>query len=65
MADPSRVRMSGPLEPFAPAFAAELVRLGFTANSACQQMGLVAHLSRWLAAEGAAAAALDLSLIHI
>lgn len=59
MADPSRVRMSGPLEPFAPAFAAELVRFGFTANSACQQMGLVAHLSRWLAAEGVAAAALD------
>ncbi len=59
MGDQSRARMSGPLEPFAPAFTGELERLGFTANSGRQQMGLVSHLSRWLAAEGLAAAALD------
>lgn len=59
MGDQSRARMSGPLVPFASAFAGELERLGFTANSGRQQMGLVSHLSRWLAAEGLAAAALD------
>lgn len=43
--DPSRVRVSGPLEPFAVGFAGELARLGFTANSAGLQLGVVAHLS--------------------
>jgi integrase/recombinase XerD len=50
MADLTRVRVSGPLAPFALGFAEELTRLGFTTSSARQQVGLVAHLSRWLAA---------------
>lgn len=46
-----RSRVVGPLEPFAPGFAAELSRLGYTANSAAAQVGVVAHLSRWMAGE--------------
>ncbi len=52
MIDLSGVRMSGPLEPFAPRFAADLSRQGYVQGSACQQMQLFAHLSRWLAVEG-------------
>ena len=51
MTDPSRVRITGPLTPFAAAFAAELRRQGYTPDSAAQQLRLMAHLSRWLAAE--------------
>lgn len=39
----------GPLEPFAVGFAAELERQGYTGASASHQLGLVAHLSRWMA----------------
>jgi len=59
MTDLSRVRVAGPLEPFAAGFAAELVGLGYTSQPAAQQLRLMAHVSRWLAAEGADAAALD------
>lgn len=52
MIDLTGVRMSGPLEPFAPRFAADLSRQGYVQGSACQQMQLFAHLSRWLAVEG-------------
>ena len=52
MTDPSRVRMTGPLAPFAPGLAAELRRQGYTPDSTARQLRLVAHLSRWLAAEG-------------
>lgn len=51
MADLSRVRISGPLEPFATGFASALLRQGYTKNSAYSQMRLMAHLSRWLAGE--------------
>lgn len=62
--DPSRVRVSGPLEPFAAGFAGELAALGFTANSAGLQLGVVAHLSRWLAAEDVPVAALDVVVVE-
>lgn len=52
MNDLSRVRLSGPLKPFAEGFARELSHQGYTLNSACMQMRLVAHLSRWLEGEG-------------
>jgi integrase/recombinase XerD len=52
MNDLLRVRFFGPLKPFAPGFAKELSRQGYTRNSACMQMRLVAHLSRWLEGEG-------------
>jgi integrase/recombinase XerD len=50
--DPSRVRVTGPLEAHAAGFADELARLGYTSGSACGQMFLMAHVSRWLAGEG-------------
>ena len=52
MSDPSRVRVSGPLEPFAAGFARELSRLGYTSISAIHQVRLLGHLSRWLADKG-------------
>jgi site-specific recombinase XerD len=52
MGDPSRARVTGPLQEYAPGFVAELARLGYTANSARGQMFVMAHLSRWLAGEG-------------
>jgi integrase/recombinase XerD len=50
--DPSRARVAGPLQPYAAGFAAELSRLGYATGSACGQMFLMAHVSRWLAGEG-------------
>ncbi len=50
--DPSRVRFSGPLAPFAAALVQELASLGYTSTSATMQMQLAASLSRWLLAEG-------------
>jgi len=59
MADPSsRVRMSGPLKPYARGYAVELSQQGYTRFSAASQMRLTAHLSRWLESEGLDAAAL-------
>ena len=52
MNDPFRVRMSGPLEPFAAGFSRSLMRQGHTPISAARQVQLMAHLSRWLAGEG-------------
>src|SRR5450755_4554617 len=59
MIDLSRVRVAGPLEPLAAGFASELVSQGYAAQPAAQQLRLMAHVSRWLAAEGKRAAALD------
>ena len=50
--DPSRVRVRGPLAPFATGFAEELGRQGYTPLSARNQMWLMAQLSRWLLSEG-------------
>jgi hypothetical protein len=44
------VRMTGPLAPYASGLAGELARLGLTEGSAKGQLGLAAHLSRWLVA---------------
>lgn len=52
MKDPSHVRVSGPLEPFAAGFARSLSRQGYTPTSAAFQVQLMAHLSRWLTGEG-------------
>ena len=49
---PSWARVNGPLAPYAQGFRAELSRLGYTPLTAASQLRLVAHLSRWLAAEG-------------
>jgi hypothetical protein len=39
----------GPLELYARGFAAEFARQGYTVDTAAHQLGLVAHLSRWMA----------------
>ncbi|MGH3870064.1 MAG: hypothetical protein ACRDSR_00890 [Pseudonocardiaceae bacterium] len=52
MDDLHGVGMVGPLGPYARGFAVELARLGFTRGSAQRQMGLAAHLSRWLCDAG-------------
>ncbi len=43
------VRFTGPLEPYAAGFAAELAGLGYTRNSVKARLFVMAHLSRWLA----------------
>jgi integrase/recombinase XerD len=50
--DPSRVRFTGPVAPFAPGLVEELASLGYTTTSATMQMQLAASLSRWLLAAG-------------
>ena len=56
------VRMTGPLAPYAEGLAGELARLGFTEMSARGQLGLAAHLSRWLAGADLGAADLTASV---
>lgn len=46
--DPSHVRFTGPLTPFAAGLVEELALRGYTVTSATSQMQLAAHLSRWL-----------------
>jgi site-specific recombinase XerD len=48
----SRVRVTGPLAPFAPGFADELAGLGYAPLSAANQVRVLAHASRWLQAQG-------------
>jgi integrase/recombinase XerD len=56
MARPSsrvcRVRVTGPLAPFADAYAVELNRRGYTPLTTVNQLRQVARLSRWLEAGG-------------
>ena len=55
MKDPSQVRVTGPLGPYAEGFRAELAGQGYASSSAVNQLKLVAHLSRWMATEGLSA----------
>ncbi|MGH8991161.1 MAG: tyrosine-type recombinase/integrase [Acidimicrobiia bacterium] len=50
--DPSRVRVTGPLGPYAEGFCADLAGQGYAPSSAVNQLKLVAHLSRWMTSEG-------------
>lgn len=56
MRSKSQVRWSGPLEPFAAGFDAELARLGYTPGGICRKLEAAAHLSCWLAERGMTAA---------
>lgn len=47
-----QMQIHGPLKEHAAGFEAELSRLGFTPASRVNQFHLLAHLSRWLEAEG-------------
>jgi integrase/recombinase XerD len=42
----------GPLEPYVTGFAEELLRLGYTRTSASQHICFIAHLDRWMLAQG-------------
>src|SRR5215218_6080495 len=64
MKDPSRVRVSGPLEAFAPGFAAELERIGYAPLGATLQLRLMARLSRWLESERLRAAGLTEDVVE-
>jgi len=64
MRDPSRVRVSGPLEEYASGFAAELARVGYMRDAVACQLRLMAHLSGWLAREGLDAAALTAAAVE-
>ena len=44
----SQVKWSGPLEPFAVGFDAELARLGYTPAGTRRKLEAAAHLSQWL-----------------
>jgi integrase/recombinase XerD len=57
---PSWPRVAGPLAQYAGGFRAELAQLGYTPLTAVGQLRLMAHLSRWLAAEGLDAPALTM-----
>lgn len=64
MHDPSRVRISGPLEPFAAGFAVELERLGYRRTPVTFQLQLMAHASRWLRSERLGAAGLTSEVVE-
>ncbi len=64
MTDPLRVRVCGPLEPYARGFTTELSRLGYTPVSAGFQLHLLAHLSRWLAEEDSGLAELTSGVVE-
>jgi len=51
--------VAGLLAPYAEGFRAELLGQGYTQGSAAHQIHLMAHLSRWLEAQGLELAALD------
>lgn len=51
MGEPSRVRVTGPLESFAEGFIAELEGSGYRPAAAAVQVRVLAHLSRWMQEE--------------
>ena len=63
MTNPSWARVRGPLEPYADGFRVELERLGYTPLTAATHVRLMAHLSRWLAREGADAPGLTPAMV--
>jgi integrase/recombinase XerD len=61
---PSWARVDGPLAPYAGGFRVELERLGYTPLTAATHVRLMAHLSRWLAHEGAGVSGLTPALVE-
>jgi integrase/recombinase XerD len=51
MREPSRVRVTGPLEPFAEQFIADLEEAGYRPAAAAVQVRVLAHLSGWMQEE--------------
>jgi integrase/recombinase XerD len=52
MKNPSRVRLSGPLQEFVPGFVVELERQGYSPVGAALQVWLMARVSSWMRVEG-------------
>ncbi len=52
MGNPSQVKVVGPLVPYVAGFRAELEVQGYRPNAVSDQLRLMAHVSRWLAAQG-------------
>ncbi len=52
MSDPSRVQVTGPLAAYVAGFRDELAGQGYRPDAATGQLQLMAHASRWLAAQG-------------
>jgi integrase/recombinase XerD len=52
MKNPSRVRLSGPLQGFGPGFVGELERQGYSRVGATLQVRLMARVSSWMQVEG-------------
>ncbi len=63
MRDPSRIRVPGPLEPYAEGFRCELAGRGYSPGAAVVHLQLMAHLSGWLAGRGLDTAGLTSALV--
>ena len=61
---PSWARVEGPLAPYAQGFRSQLESQGYTLLTAAGHVRLMAHLSRWMAAEGLEVSALTLQKIE-
>ena len=59
MSSSGRGHVAGPLAPYAEGFREDLLGQGYSWGSAAHQVHLMAHLSRWLEAQGLDPAALD------
>ncbi len=59
----TRVRLTGPLAPYAEGFRSDLASKGYTSNSTGFQLHLMAHVSRWLAGHGLGIEELTLSRV--
>ena len=49
MSDPSKVRITGPLDCWQDDLTAELTRLGYAPSVTARHLQLLAHLSHWMA----------------
>jgi len=54
----------GPLESYAPGFAVELLRQGYSRGGADQHVCFIAHLDRWMLGEGIGVGELSESVMH-
>ena len=59
MSSSGRGHVRGPLAPYAEGFREDLLGQGYTWGSAAHQIHLMAHVSRWLEAQGLELAVLD------
>jgi len=63
MRDPSRVRVAGPLEPYAEGFRGELAGQGYSPDAVAVHLQVMGHLSGWLAGQGLSGSALTPAVV--